>query len=110
MERELVLVEDLDGELLVGPGDGAERRAAELHTPADDARAVLADDPVRGGRGELLRGGRGGVEQGDLVEAPAQLGVGRREEAVERAEVLDVRVREGGVGLEALEEDDWVVR
>ena len=106
MEGELVLVEHLDSELLVRPGDGAERRAAELHAPADDARAVLADDPLGCGGRELLCSGRGGVEQRDLVETPAQLGIGRREEAVERAEVLDVCVWEGGVGLEALEEDD----
>ena len=51
--------------------------------------------------------GGGRVEQRDLVEAPAELGVGRVVEGVERAEVRDVLRGERGVGLEALEEDDW---
>lgn len=108
VERLLVLVKHLKGERTVRTGDGAERRAAEFHPSADDPSAVRAGDPARGGGGVLGAGdGRGGVEEGDLVEAPAELGVGRAGQGIDRAEVGDVCGGEGGVGLEAFEEDDW---
>lgn len=92
-----MLRKHLHRELLVRPCDRAEQRPAELHAPAHDARPVRADDPLRRGGCELLRRGRHRVKQRDLVEAPAQLCVGGAEEAIQRAEVLDVRVRERGV-------------
>ncbi len=104
MERQPMLPKHLHRKLLIRPCNRAEQRPAELHAPAHDPRPVRADDPLcRGGR-ELLRRGRRGVEQRDLVEAPAQLRIWRAEETVESAEVLEGRVREGCDRLDALEE------
>ena len=107
VERVLVRRKHLHSERLVGARDSAERRPAELHAPAEHARAIRARHPACGGPRVRLCSGGGRVEQRYLVEAPAQLGVGRAEEGIHLAKVLDVRRRKGGVGLEAFEEDNY---
>ena len=103
----LVCRKELQSKRPVRLRDRTERRPAEFHATADDARAVVPCDPLRRLRGVLLRGGGRGVKQRDFVEAPAELGVGCRGEGVELAEMGDVRGGEGGVRLEAFEEYGW---
>ena len=107
VEARLVRSKRLDSLPLVDLTRAAEDRPAELHAALDDARAVVADDPAQRVGHERARGLRAGVEQRDLVEAQPDLGVGRRGERVERAQALDVGLREGRVGLEAFEEDNY---
>lgn len=84
----------------------AENRTAEFHTTFDDAAAIGADGPLERLVRKRARGG-GGVEKRELVEPETDLGVVRVGDVVELAEALDMRGGERGVGLKALEEDDW---
>ena len=109
VEARLVRSKRLDGLPLVDLTRAAEDRPAELHAALDDTCAVVADDPLKRVIRERARGLRRRVEQRDLVEAQTYLGVGRVREVVHLAEELDVRGREGGVGLKTLQEDNLLV-
>ena len=109
MERRLVLHERLRSSLMIDLARAAEYRPAELHAALDDARAVVAHDPPERVVCERLGALRLRVEQRDLVEAQADLGVGGVGEVVELAEELDVGGGEGEVGLEAFKEDNWII-
>ena len=98
--------ERLHRSILVHLARRAEDRPAELHAALDDARTVVADDPLQRVVRKRLRIIGGRVEQRDLVEQEANFGVRGVGEAIEPAEQGDVRCREGGVGLELLEEDN----
>ena len=102
-----VLLERLPRARSIHLARGLEHRPTELHAPLDDARAVVADDPVQRRRNVLLRCFTAGILQGNLVEAEPDLGVGGRGEVVDAPESVDVCDWERSIGLESLEENDW---
>ena len=102
MERVPERAERLDGQRVVRLARRAEDGPAELHAALDDSRAVGADGPLQRLRCELLCCRGRGVEEGELVEAQADLGVRAGGQAVQRAQVCDVRGGEGGVERSAL--------
>lgn len=94
------------------PIDGRHRpqdRSTKLHATLDDTRPVRANDPPSRIRGiRPRRRTRHTRAQRHLIEPQPQLSIRRLHEPIHRAEMIDVRAREGRdlLGLKTFEKDD----
>jgi hypothetical protein len=86
---------------------GTERRTAKLHATLNDSCAISSGHPFERVVGKIRRRGRLGVLERDIVETQADLGIRGSSHPIQRTELLYVSWREGFVGREAFEEDNY---
>ena len=86
---------------------GTERRTAELHATLDNSCAITSGHPFERVAGKIGRRGRLGVLERNIVETQADLGIRGSSHLIQCTEVLYVSWREGFVGREAFEEDNY---